>query len=134
MGSRAADPPPASHGYGAEVIGVSLRLVQAGVSLRCVPRVLETLCDALGWALPVPHWTTGRLWLLRLGHAVLNAEKKPADDWAWLIDHSVQIGQEKCLVIVGIRLASGIVMRGRLGGLRSGSADRGFSHTGLPLH
>ena len=105
MGSPEADPPPASHGYGAEVIGVSLRLVQAGVSLRCVPRVLETMCDALGWALPVPHWTTGRLWLLRLGHAVLNAEKTPADDWAWLIDHSVQIGQEKCLVIVGIRLA-----------------------------
>lgn len=105
MGSREADPPPASHGYGAEVIGVSLRLIQAGVSLRCVPRVLETVCDALGWALLIPHWTTGRLWLLRLGHAVLNAEKKPADDWAWLIDHSVQIGQEKCLVIVGIRLA-----------------------------
>jgi len=27
-----------------------------------------------------------------------------SDDWAWLIDHSVQIGQEKCLVILGIRL------------------------------
>jgi hypothetical protein len=105
MGSREADPPPGGHGYGAEVIGVSLRLIQAGVSLRCVPRVLETLCDALGRPLPVPHWTTGRLWLLRLGHAVLNAQKQPADDWAWLIDHSVQIGQEKCLVIVGIRLA-----------------------------
>ena len=26
------------------------------------------------------------------------------DDWAWLVDHSVQIGQEKCLVILGIRL------------------------------
>ena len=25
-------------------------------------------------------------------------------DWAWLVDHSVQIGQEKCLVILGIRL------------------------------
>ena len=27
-----------------------------------------------------------------------------SDDWAWLVDHSVQIGQEKCLVILGIRL------------------------------
>jgi len=53
----------------------------------------------------VPHWTTGRLWLLRLGHAVLTAPKAPAADWAWLIDHSVQIGQEKCLVILGVRLA-----------------------------
>jgi hypothetical protein len=60
---------------------------------------------APGLALPVPHWTTGRLWLLRLGHAQLAAPKAPADDWAWLIDHSVQIGQDKCLVIPGIRLA-----------------------------
>ncbi|EQD77604.1 hypothetical protein B1A_02880, partial [mine drainage metagenome] len=105
MGSREADPSPAGHGFGAEVIGLSVRLVQAGVSLRGMPRVLETIRDALGWALPVPHWTTGRLWLLRLGHAMIAAEKVPADDWAWLIDHSVQIGQEKCLVIVGVRLA-----------------------------
>ncbi len=27
-----------------------------------------------------------------------------AEDWAWLVDHSVQIGQEKCLVILGIPL------------------------------
>jgi hypothetical protein len=44
------------------------------------------------------------LWLMRLGHALLTAAKEKADDWAWLIDHSVQIGQEKCLVILGIRL------------------------------
>ncbi len=105
MGAMPADPPLAGHGFAVEAIGLSLRLIQAGVSLRGVPRVLETLRDALGWPLPVPHWTTGRLWLLRLGHAVLNAAKEPSDDWAWLIDHSVQIGQDKCLVIVGIRLA-----------------------------
>ncbi len=52
----------------------------------------------------IPHWTTGRLWLLRLGHAMLTAPKEKAADWAWVIDHSVQIGQEKCLVILGIRL------------------------------
>jgi hypothetical protein len=44
------------------------------------------------------------LWLLRLGHAALTSAKVRAADWAWLIDHSVQIGQEKCLAIVGLRL------------------------------
>ena len=29
-----------------------------------------------------------------------------AEDWAWLVDHLVQIGQDKCLVILGIRLAA----------------------------
>jgi hypothetical protein len=65
---------------------------------------LAIFVDAAGWSWSIPHWTTGRLWLLRLGHAVLTMPKTKADDWAWLIDHSVQMGQEKCLVILGIRL------------------------------
>jgi hypothetical protein len=81
-----------------------LRLVLQGVSLRGVPRVLAVLAEAFGWSLSIPHWTTGRLWLLRLGHALLTAALEKAENWAWLIDHSVQIGQEKCLVILGIRL------------------------------
>lgn len=84
--------------------GLFVRLVLAGASLRGTARILSVLADALGWWLPIPHWTTGRLWLLRLGHAVLTRAKEQADDWAWLIDHSVQIGEEKCLVILGIRL------------------------------
>jgi hypothetical protein len=79
-------------------------VVQAGVSMRAAPRVMATISEALGLALPTPHWTTGRLWLLRMGHWMLAAEKVEADNWAWLIDHSVQIGQDKCLVILGIRL------------------------------
>lgn len=81
-----------------------VRLVLAGASLRGTSRILTVLAEALGWLAPIPHWTTGRLWLLRLGHAMLTGAKEPAQDWAWLIDHSVQIGQEKCLVILGIRL------------------------------
>ena len=81
-----------------------VRLVLQGVSLRGVPRVLAVVAEACGWSLPIPHWTTGRLWLLRLGHALLTTALEPSTDWAWLIDHSVQIGQEKCLVILGIRL------------------------------
>lgn len=81
-----------------------LRLVLQGVSLRGVPRVLAVMSAALDLWLPIPHWTTGRLWLLRLGHALLTRALDQSDDWAWLVDHSVQIGQEKCLVILGIRL------------------------------
>ncbi len=79
-------------------------MVLQGVSLRCVPRVLTIVSAAMGGSLPIPHWTTGRLWLLRLGHALLTMALDNSNDWAWLVDHSVQIGQEKCLVILGIRL------------------------------
>lgn len=66
--------------------------------------MLELMFAAGGVADHAPDWTTGRLWLQRLGHAKLTQPLPQADDWAWLIDHSVQIGQEKCLVILGIRL------------------------------
>jgi hypothetical protein len=86
-------------------MALCLRLVlRGGVSLRGVPRVLAVLAEACGWSMAIPHWTTGRLWLMRLGHAQLTQALEQADDWAWLADHSVQIGQEKCLAIVGIRL------------------------------
>jgi len=91
------------HGYHLETISKFLRLVLVGgVSLRGASRVLAMQAPSG----PTPCWTTGRMWLLRLGHAMLTETLQQADDWAWLVDHSVQIGQEKCLVIVGIRLAN----------------------------
>lgn len=99
-----SDPPGGGSGYGVDTIALCLRLVLSGVSLRGMPRVLAVLAEACGWSMDIPHWTTGRLWLMRLGHAMLTQPLEQADDWAWLTDHSVQIGQEKCLVIVGIRL------------------------------
>jgi len=98
------DEPPGVHGYGVDTICLYLRLVMNGVSLRGGGRVLGLLAEALEPSLEIPHWTTGRLWLMRLGHAMLTMPLEQADDWAWLADHSVQIGQEKCLVILGVRL------------------------------
>lgn len=100
-----ADVPGGGSGYGVDMIALCLRLVlQGGVSLRGVPRVLAVIAEVCGWSMDIPHWTTGRLWLMRLGHAMLTQPLEQANDWVWLTDHSVQIGQEKCLAIVGIRL------------------------------
>lgn len=87
-----------------DTICLFVRLVLNGVSLRGVPRVLTVVSAAFGLSLDIPHWTTGRLWLMRLGHAMLTLPLEQADDWGWLTDHSVQIGQEKFLAIVGLRL------------------------------
>jgi hypothetical protein len=99
------DEPPGQHGYGVATICLFIRLVLAGVSLRGAARVLTLIDAAFGLNMDIPDWTTGRLWLMRLGHAMLTMPLQVADDWAWLIDHSVQIGQEKCLVVLGIRLS-----------------------------
>jgi hypothetical protein len=65
---------------------------------------LEFTARCFGLPFSAPDWTTGRMWLLRFGLAQLTAPKDRADDWAWLIDHSVQIGKQKVLAIVALRL------------------------------
>ena len=44
-----------------------------------------------------------RLWLLRLGLYQLSRPKIQADDWMWIMDHTMQLGERKCLIVVGIR-------------------------------
>jgi hypothetical protein len=56
--------------------------------------------------LPSPSWWAGRLWLLRLGYYKLTRPKEQAEDWGWIVDHTVQIGVEKCFVILGVRLSA----------------------------
>jgi hypothetical protein len=94
---------PAAHGYPCGVIALFLGLVRLGVSLRAASRVLEFIARVFGLPFSAPDWTTGRMWLLRFGLAQLNELKESADDWVWLIDHSVQIGKQKVLAILGIR-------------------------------
>lgn len=84
-----------------------LRLVLDGCTpLRCAGRVPALVAEVCGLTLGTPHWTTGRMWLLRLGLYKLLRPKEIADDWVWLLDHSVQAGTTKCLLILGLRLSA----------------------------
>jgi hypothetical protein len=53
-----------------------------------------------------PSWWAGRLWVLRLGYYKLTRPKEQAADWVWIVAHTVQIGVEKCVVILGVRLSA----------------------------
>ncbi len=64
---------------------------------------METIASFFKLSIQIPSWYTGRLWLMRLGYYKLNRPKEQATDWIWIIDHAVQIGAEKCLLILGIR-------------------------------
>lgn len=96
---------PYHHSYTLGHIDLFLALVfSAAASLRCAARVIEIVVAALGLSLPCPAWSTGRAWLLRVGYYKLTRPKVQADDWVWIVDHTVQVGTEKCLVILGVRL------------------------------
>jgi hypothetical protein len=74
-------------------------VLQAPTSLRAAAQAMMLLLGI------EKHWSTIRMWILRLGLASLTRTLTVAQDWIWIVDHSVQIGRCKCLVILGIRLS-----------------------------
>ena len=52
-----------------------------------------------------PCAETIRLWLLRVGLFLLRRPLPRCTDWVFLVDLTIQLGEHKCLVILGVRLA-----------------------------
>ncbi len=101
---------PAGHRYSTDHIVLFILLVlEAATSLRGSARVLEIVLNFFALPQPSPSWYSGRLWLLRLGYYKLMRAKEKATDWVWIVDHSIQLGVEKCLVILGVRLSESTV-------------------------
>ena len=89
-----------------QVLVVISLVVSAATSLRGAGRVLGVIQECAGLLPASPAWSSTRLWLLRVGYYKLTRAKEQADDWVWIVDHVVQMGQEKCLLIVGLRLSA----------------------------
>ena len=96
---------PACQQFSFVVIGLFLEFViQAAVSLRGTSAVLAVVQRFLPQIERMPSANGGQMWLLRIGlYEVMRAKEKAAD-WVWLVDHTVQIGSLKCLLVVGCRL------------------------------
>ena len=81
-------------------------ILTAATSLRGAGRAMALAMAVLSPPLASPSWSTGRLWLLRLGYFKLTRPQTRADDWVWIVDHTAQMGAAKCLVILGVRLSA----------------------------
>jgi len=97
---------PKWHRFCVAMIGLFVELVIAGpVSQRGASQALAQILERLfGTQVRIPCANTGRLWILRLGLYELTRPKEKADDWVWIVDHTIQISSVKCLLIVGCRL------------------------------
>jgi hypothetical protein len=105
---RATAPSPLGGHRPVWCIALAVRLVTAvKLSIRSIPRVLAAVFGSLTGrpADAMMAWTTVRCWLMRLGLYALRRPLKRANDWAYLIDHTVQIGTVKCFAVVGVRLS-----------------------------
>lgn len=79
-------------------------VLQAAASLRSASLSIDLFFEMqYSQTLVAPSHVTIQNFLLRLGLHELQREKERADDWIWLVDHSIQLGKVKCLLIVGIR-------------------------------
>lgn len=96
-----------NHTYSAEIIFFLLQLVlHASVSFRGSEKVLKLIQTCFPYPLEsVPSWYSVRTWFLRIGHYKLTCPKVIADDWCWILDHTIQLGKTKCLLILGIQLS-----------------------------
>jgi hypothetical protein len=79
-------------------------VLKAGSSLRGAAAALA-LFVRQGWAtFAVPSVSTIRAWLLRVGYYALTRPLDRDTPWLWLVDHTIQIGTQKILVILGCPL------------------------------
>jgi len=93
------------HQYPLRVIALFLLLVgQRLMTFRGAERGLPLLFAFFHLSWPSPSRGAGRWWWLRLGYYKLTRTLPRSDDWVWIADHSIQIGPEKCLLILGVRL------------------------------
>jgi hypothetical protein len=94
------------HTYAQGAIRLFVQLVlEAACSLRGASAVLRLLGGLWPELERAPVANTGQMWLLRIGLYELTRPKTMAEDWVWIMDHTVQIGTTKCLLIVGCRLS-----------------------------
>ena len=74
------------------------------IGFRPTETALKIIFDWLAITAKVPSFDSIRVWACRAGIAQLKLTVRDDEAWIWLVDHSNQIGQEKILEVLGIRV------------------------------
>lgn len=94
--------------YSTLMIVLCIKLIlHAVISFRAAPKAIYIAFSHFSAVKNqrIPTHKTICRWLTQIGLYKLNSLKERADDWAIIIDNSVQIGVQKCLVVLGMRLS-----------------------------
>ena len=92
------------HIYPLLLVRLSLTWVcTAHSSYRGVALIFSSLQGVVAAVGPCAE--TIRLWLLRVGLFLLRRPLPRCSDWVFLVDLTIQLGEHKCLVILGVRLS-----------------------------
>ena len=80
-----------------------LTKINTSASFRGVSKTLVIFQCSLNIHCKSPSYQTGLLWVKKVGYYQLQKPKENADDWIIIVDESIGVGQEKVLVVLGIR-------------------------------
>ncbi len=80
-----------------------LTKINTSTSFRGVSKTLVVFQLSLNIHCKPPSYQTGLLWVKKVGYYQLQKPKEKADDWIVIVDESIGVGQEKVLVVLGIR-------------------------------
>ena len=84
-----------------------LLVLDAVVSFRSVPRILELFNSKTSLELPwIPHFTSVINWSFRVGLGLLRQVRPTCEPWIAIIDHSIDIGTKKALVVLRVKAQS----------------------------
>ena len=116
--ARAAPVAIGGHTYPAQLIALAVFIVvHANGSLRCAAKTVGFVSRLLGWKFKAPSHTSVRRWVMRLGLFQLQQTRQLSGDYVALLDESIQIGRERLLLLLGVKLEAD---RSRCQPLRAG--------------
>lgn len=94
-----------NHVYPVQMVALAVFIVvHAGGSLRCAAATIAFYAKMMGWKYTRPSPSTIRNWVLRCGYQALKYTKDLKGDYVLIIDESIQIGAEKLLLMLGIKV------------------------------
>lgn len=98
-----------NHSYPAQMMVLAVYIVvHAGGSLRCAAKSAAFFAQMMGWpSYGKPSPTTIRNWVLRCGYYALEYTRDLQGDYVVIIDESIQIGKEKLLLMLGVKVDAG---------------------------
>ena len=82
------------------MLSVTLR---GGLKFKALEKDNKLRNEITGEYKQTPSDVSIRNWTLKLGYYELKRKKEKTNDWIALLDHSIQFGQEKIFVVLGIR-------------------------------
>lgn len=77
--------------------------LKTSISFRALALSFCIRKETMHFKCKVPTHTTLLNWIHKLGYYQLTRPKEKSDDWVIILDESIQLGQDKVLVIFGIR-------------------------------